>query len=318
MSKIIVYTINDCPFCEQEKAYLTEHTLLFEEKNIDTNRAYLTEMLAVSDNFTGVPFTVIQKDDGNKVTLKGFTKEEFDTALNLQIGGQDLQIGGSVPQVGNPPVVDMSSSQEVVPASSGGTPPLSPSQEPVIPINEPVATPPVVPPPQTQTVTPPLADMTVPNTIPSAPSPQVQAKEDHASTVVPTPTSTPASSQDGVHDQKLQEILSNLQKISRMNGQSQEPVSTPPVIPQTAPDPVVVPPNVNHDALSNQTPSVPPPFYQPPAPHVENTEPTDSAPSYQPQPIVSESVPPILSSPSVGSQPLADTTPPPPIPDFPK
>lgn len=311
MSKIIVYTINNCPFCEQEKAYLTEHTLLFEEKNIDTNRAYLTEMLAVSDNFTGVPFTVIQKDDGNKATLKGFTKEEFDTALNLQIGGQnpqdggqDLHIGGSVPQAGNPPVVAMSSSQEVVPASSGGTPSLSPSQEPVIPTNDPVATPPVVPPPQTQSVTPPLSDMTVPNTIPSAPSPQVQAQEDHASTVVPTPTLTPASSQDGVHDQKLQDILSNLQKISGMNAQS--------------PDPVVVPPNVNHDALSNQTPSVPPPFYQPPAPHVENTEPTDTAPSTQPQPIVSESVPSIPSSPSVGSQPLPDTTSPPPIPDFPK
>lgn len=304
MSKIIVYTINDCPFCEQEKAYLTEHTLLFEEKNIDTNRAYLTEMLAVSDNFTGVPFTVIQKDDGNKVILKGFTKEEFDTALNLQIGGQDLQIGGSVPQAGNPPVVAMSSSQEVVPASSGGTPPSSPSQEPVIPINESVATPPVVPPQQTQGVTPPLADMTAPNTIPSAPLPQVQAKEDHSSTVVPTSTPTPASSQDGVHDQKLQDILSNLQKISGMNGQST--------------DPVVVPPNVNHDALANQTPSVPPPFYQPPAPHVENTEPTDPAPSTQPQPIVSESVPSIPSSPSVGSKPSSDTTSPPPIPDFPK
>src|SRR3989344_4937480 len=83
MPKITVYTINNCPFCEQAKAYLTEHKLLFEEKNIDTNRAYLSEMFAVSDNFAGVPFTVVAKDDGTTVKLKGFTKDDFDQALSV-------------------------------------------------------------------------------------------------------------------------------------------------------------------------------------------------------------------------------------------
>jgi len=81
--KITLYTINDCQYSVQEKDYLKANNLSFEEKNLETNRQFLTEMLAVSNNFAGTPVTKIEKDDGQIVILKGFTKEEFDKTLGL-------------------------------------------------------------------------------------------------------------------------------------------------------------------------------------------------------------------------------------------
>lgn len=76
--KITVYTTTDCQFSKQEREYLASHNLQYEEKNLETNKEFLTEMLAISNNFAGTPVTRIEKDDGTITVLKGFTKEEFD------------------------------------------------------------------------------------------------------------------------------------------------------------------------------------------------------------------------------------------------
>ncbi len=81
--KITIYTITSCQFSKQEKDYLTAHQLSFEEKNLETNREFLTEMLTISNNFAGTPVTKIEKDDGQIAVLKGFTKEEFDKTLGI-------------------------------------------------------------------------------------------------------------------------------------------------------------------------------------------------------------------------------------------
>src|SRR3989344_1089273 len=80
--KITVYTIADekSAFCKDLKAYLKGKNMPFEEKRVDQNRDALSEMLTVSSNFAGVPFTVVEKDDGQKAMLKGFTQPEFDQA----------------------------------------------------------------------------------------------------------------------------------------------------------------------------------------------------------------------------------------------
>lgn len=148
--KVTVYTINDCQFSQQEKAYLSAHNIAFEEKNLETNREYLTEMLAVSQNFAGTPVTKIDKDDGQSVVLKGFTQEEFDRELNL-----------ATPAVPAAPVVEpiptapsFSSSNQgntagVMPPASApqpdpySTPPASatPVANPLPPVPEPIAPP---------------------------------------------------------------------------------------------------------------------------------------------------------------------------------
>ena len=81
--KITVYTISDCQFSKQEKEYLGTNKLVYEEKNLETNKDFLTEMLAVSNNFAGTPVTRVEKDDGSIAVLKGFTKAEFDTTFGF-------------------------------------------------------------------------------------------------------------------------------------------------------------------------------------------------------------------------------------------
>jgi len=83
--KITVYTISDCQYSKQEKDYLKSHNLPYEEKNLEANKEFLTEMLAVSNNFAGTPVTKIEKDDGQISVLKGFTKEEFDKVLGFEV-----------------------------------------------------------------------------------------------------------------------------------------------------------------------------------------------------------------------------------------
>ncbi len=81
--KITIYTVSDCQFSKAEKEYLASHNLPFEEKNLEQNREWLSEMLTISNNFAGTPVTKIEKDDDQIIVLKGFTKEEFDKALNI-------------------------------------------------------------------------------------------------------------------------------------------------------------------------------------------------------------------------------------------
>src|SRR3989339_1642504 len=81
--KITIYTIKDCAFSKQEKEYLNTNKLVFEEKDLEINKDFLTEMLAVSNNFAGTPVTRVEKDDGSIAVLKGFTKEEFDTTFGF-------------------------------------------------------------------------------------------------------------------------------------------------------------------------------------------------------------------------------------------
>lgn len=117
--KITVYTITDCPFCKQEKDFLTAQGLQFEEKNVQENRQFLTEMLEVSDKFAGVPFTMIEKDTGEKVSLKGFTQSEFEAALGLS---------AAAPAVAMEPTP-----AEVAPAAPMSEPVLS-TPEPAAPV----------------------------------------------------------------------------------------------------------------------------------------------------------------------------------------
>lgn len=81
--KITIYTIKDCAFSKQEKEYLNTNKLVFEEKDLETNKDFLTEMLAISNNFAGTPVTRVEKDDGSIAVLKGFTKGEFDTVFGF-------------------------------------------------------------------------------------------------------------------------------------------------------------------------------------------------------------------------------------------
>jgi glutaredoxin len=123
--KITVYTVSDCQFSKQEKEYLQSHNLSYEEKNLEQNRDWLTEMLAVSNNFAGTPVTKIEKDDGQIIVLKGFTQEEFDQVLGFKEEESVAQASADVTQ------------------SPQSTSPQPPTQ--TQPINQPEASPPPYP-----------------------------------------------------------------------------------------------------------------------------------------------------------------------------
>ena len=122
--KITIYTINDCTFSQAEKDFLKKNTISFEEKNLETNRDFLTEMLKISDNFAGTPVTKVEKDGGEILVLKGFTESEFAKALDLPLAGASTADSGSTTP---------SSSQTNTSQSSTPTPPMSqtPSAPPI-------------------------------------------------------------------------------------------------------------------------------------------------------------------------------------------
>lgn len=149
--KITVYTITDCQFSKQEKEYLASHNLQYEEKNLETNKDFLTEMLAVSNNFAGTPVTRIEKDDGSIIVLKGFTKSEFDEAFKLTTSPSDPTsetIDGQAPVTTEPQAnVEPTPLPADLPAGENQTPqpPQNADQTntpPVVDNDEPTATPP--------------------------------------------------------------------------------------------------------------------------------------------------------------------------------
>jgi glutaredoxin-like protein NrdH len=57
MSNVIVYSKNQCPYCQQLKKYLTEQNVAYEERNIDVNDAYGEELHNLG--IMSLPLTVI-------------------------------------------------------------------------------------------------------------------------------------------------------------------------------------------------------------------------------------------------------------------
>lgn len=114
--KITVYTISNCPFSRQEKDYLKANNLPYEEKNLEMNREWLAEMLAISNNFAGTPVTRIEDDQGQIRILKGFTKEEFDEVLGLKPREEAKPASEMNNQVTPPPVANQSVSNQPSPS----------------------------------------------------------------------------------------------------------------------------------------------------------------------------------------------------------
>ena len=208
--KITVYTVSDCQFSKQEKEYLKSKNLQFEEKNLETNKDFLTEMLAVGDNFAGTPLTRIEKDDGQSVVLKGFTQEEFDVAFGFKkVEPQTVQ-----------PAKD-----EIATSAS---PPINaqPVQEPTV--TEPPPIPTVIEPPQSTPQTPPTPIPTdLPSTEPTTPTvsdvqPTVPTPQESQKSPLPSE----ASAKEG-QDEKLSSILNDLQSKSNDTSTPSTDTSTP-------------------------------------------------------------------------------------------
>ena len=77
-----IYTTTTCPYCKMEKDYLDSKGVKYENIFVDNDPDAATEMLEKSGQM-GVPFTVIQKEDGTEVKILGFDKEKINEAIDI-------------------------------------------------------------------------------------------------------------------------------------------------------------------------------------------------------------------------------------------
>jgi len=77
-----MYTTRTCPFCKMQKDYFTSKNIAYQEILVDENPNEAQKMIEISGQM-GVPFTVIDKDDGSKVTILGFDRGKINEALGI-------------------------------------------------------------------------------------------------------------------------------------------------------------------------------------------------------------------------------------------
>ena len=81
--QVTIYSTTTCPYCKMLKDYLKEKKVEFEEGLVDQDEEAKEKMMEASGGFLGVPFTVVEKDDGVKETIVGFDKGKIDSVLGL-------------------------------------------------------------------------------------------------------------------------------------------------------------------------------------------------------------------------------------------
>lgn len=82
MAKVTMYTTRTCPFCRMQKDYFREKNVLYQEILVDENPNEAQKMIEISGQM-GVPFTVIDRDDGQRVTILGFDRPRIAEALGI-------------------------------------------------------------------------------------------------------------------------------------------------------------------------------------------------------------------------------------------
>ena len=82
MAKVTMYTTRTCPFCLMQKDYFADKNIQFREILVDENPDEAMKMIEISGQM-GVPFTVIDRDDGQRVTILGFDRHKIDEALGI-------------------------------------------------------------------------------------------------------------------------------------------------------------------------------------------------------------------------------------------
>lgn len=80
--KITIYSTATCGFCKMIKSYLSSKDIKFEAKMADEDQNVAKELYEKSGQL-GVPFTIIEKEDGSEEKILGFDRPKIDEALGL-------------------------------------------------------------------------------------------------------------------------------------------------------------------------------------------------------------------------------------------
>lgn len=82
MSKITIYSTATCGYCKMLKSYLMSKDIPYEEKHADQDPRLAQELYEKSGQL-GVPFTIIEKDDGTEEKVLGFDRARIDDVLGI-------------------------------------------------------------------------------------------------------------------------------------------------------------------------------------------------------------------------------------------
>ncbi|MCR4324783.1 MAG: glutaredoxin family protein [Candidatus Curtissbacteria bacterium] len=82
MAKVTMYTTSTCPFCVMQKTFFKDKKIEYQEILVDENPDEAMKMIEISGQM-GVPFTVIDQDNGERVTILGFDQARLSEALDL-------------------------------------------------------------------------------------------------------------------------------------------------------------------------------------------------------------------------------------------
>lgn len=78
--KITIYSTATCGFCKMLKGYLTDKNIAFNVKAADEDQAIAKELFEKSGQI-GVPFTIVEKEDGTEEGILGFDRAKIDAAI---------------------------------------------------------------------------------------------------------------------------------------------------------------------------------------------------------------------------------------------
>jgi glutaredoxin 3 len=82
MPKITVYSTATCGYCKMLKGYLLTNGIAYNEKHADKDQALAQELYEKSGQL-GVPFTIIEQDDGTEEKILGFDRLQINMALGI-------------------------------------------------------------------------------------------------------------------------------------------------------------------------------------------------------------------------------------------
>jgi glutaredoxin len=80
MKKVIIYTQKTCPPCHEEKLWLNENGIVFEERDIHKDDRFLYELIELGAAAT--PATIIKDEDSEDVIL-GFDRSNLAEILGI-------------------------------------------------------------------------------------------------------------------------------------------------------------------------------------------------------------------------------------------
>ena len=80
--KITIYSTATCGFCKMLKGYLTDKNVDFTVKAADEDQSIAKELYEKSGQL-GVPFTVVETEDGKEEGILGFDRAKIDSVLSL-------------------------------------------------------------------------------------------------------------------------------------------------------------------------------------------------------------------------------------------